>query len=263
MTLIIYFEPSIYMKTTNTYGKIMQRAVSLIGKEIDVVAEKYQKFEINETMIPSEMAVTIEEAKAVAAVFRDLNMRYQAAIKEVSTKLDILDNEFRLKHDYNPIHHMQSRIKTVGSIIEKIRRKGWPSEIESIYKITDFAGVRVICNYIEDIYTVESSLLRQDDIKLIRRRDYIKNPKESGYRSLHLVVEVPIFLSDRTYYMPVEIQIRTIAMDTWASLEHELKYKRKADGKEPMPEYVSEELKRCASSMAELDATMQRIHTMY
>ena len=109
--------------------------------------------------------------------------------------------------------------------MDKIERKGWPKEIESVYKVMDFAGVRVVCNYIDDIYTVEESLLRQDDIKLLKRKDYIKKPKESGYRSLHLVVEVPIFLSDRTYHMPVEIQIRTIAMDTWASLEHELKYK--------------------------------------
>lgn len=224
-----------------------------------MIFENVERFEINESMIPSDMAVTLDEAKEMALVLRDLRMRYSAAIKEVSTKLEVLDNEYRLKHDYNPIHHMQSRLKSIESIREKIHRKGWPVEIASIYKITDFAGVRVVCNYIDDIYNVESSLLRQDDIKLIRRTDYIKEPKESGYRSLHLVVEVPIFLSDRTYNMPVEIQIRTIAMDTWASLEHELKYKRK----EEMPEYVAEELKRCARSMAELDATMQRIHKMY
>ncbi|MDO4746075.1 MAG: GTP pyrophosphokinase family protein [Bacillota bacterium] len=221
--------------------------------------ENFQNIGINESMIPSEMAVTIDEAKEVANIFRDLYMRYGAAIKEISTKLEVLDNEYRLKHDYNPIHNMQSRLKSIGSIIEKIARKGWPMEVESIYKITDFAGVRVICNYIDDIYNVENSLLRQDDIKLIRRTDYIEEPKESGYRSLHLVVEVPIFLSDRTYNMPVEIQIRTIAMDTWASLEHELKYKRK----ESIPESVADELKRCADTMADLDAKMQGIHRMY
>jgi len=224
-----------------------------------MILDNNDRFDINEKMIPPEMAVTIEEAKDIAAIFRDLRMRYIAAIKEISTKLEVLDNEYRLKHDYNPIHNMKARIKSVDSIIEKIGRKGWPMEVASIYKITDFAGVRVICNYIDDIYTVENSLLRQDDIKLIRRTDYIKDPKESGYRSLHLVVEVPIFLSDRTYNMPVEIQIRTIAMDTWASLEHELKYKRK----NAMPEYIAEELKRCAKSMAEIDATMERIHKMY
>lgn len=224
-----------------------------------MIYENNEIFDVNERMIPADMAVTINDAREIAGVFRDLRMRYSAAIKEISTKLEVLDNEYRLKHDYNPIHHMQSRLKSIGSIVEKIERKGWPKEIESIYKITDFAGVRVVCNYLEDIYTVESSLLRQDDIKLLRRSDYIKEPKESGYRSLHLVVEVPIFLSDRTYNMPVEIQIRTIAMDTWASLEHELKYKRK----EQMPERVADELKRCARMMSELDATMQRIHKMY
>ena len=223
-----------------------------------MILEKNERFLINESMIPPEMSVTIDNVKEIARIFSDLRMRYHAAIKEISTKLEVLDNEFSVKYDYNPIHHMQCRLKSIDSIMEKIERKGWPKEIESVYKITDFAGVRVICNYIDDIYTVEDSLLRQDDIKLLKRKDYIKNPKESGYRSLHLIVEVPIFLSDRTYNMPVEIQIRTIAMDTWASLEHELKYKRKED----MPGYVVQELKNCAKSMAELDATMERIHKM-
>ena len=223
-----------------------------------MILEKNERFVINESMIPPEMSVTIDNAKEIARIFSDLRMRYHAAIKEISTKLEVLDNEFSVKYDYNPIHHMQCRLKSIDSIMEKIERKGWQKEIESVYKITDFAGVRVICNYIDDIYTVEDSLLRQDDIKLLKRKDYIKNPKESGYRSLHLIVEVPIFLSDRTYNMPVEIQIRTIAMDTWASLEHELKYKRKED----MPGYVVQELKNCAKSMAELDATMERIHKM-
>ena len=223
-----------------------------------MILEKNERFVINESMIPPEMSVTIDNAKEIARIFSDLRMRYHAAIKEIITKLEVLDNEFSVKYDYNPIHHMQCRLKSIDSIMEKIERKGWPKEIESVYKITDFAGVRVICNYIDDIYTVEDSILRQDDIKLLKRKDYIKNPKESGYRSLHLIVEVPIFLSDRTYNMPVEIQIRTIAMDTWASLEHELKYKRKED----MPGYVVQELKNCAKSMAELDATMERIHKM-
>lgn len=224
-----------------------------------MILEKNEKFEISESMIPPQMTVTIEEAREIAGVFGDLRMRYHAAIKEISTKLEVLDNEFSLRHDYNPIHHMECRLKSIKSIVEKIERKGWPMEIESVNKILDFAGVRVICNYIDDIYTVEESLLRQDDIKLIKRKDYIENPKESGYRSLHLVVEVPIFLSDRTYNMPVEVQIRTIAMDTWASLEHELKYKRKDE----MPEYVAQELKKCARAMADVDSTMERIHKMF
>lgn len=223
-----------------------------------MILEKNETFEIRESMIPPKMTVTIEDAKRVAKIFGDLRMRYHAAIKEISTKLEVLDNEFSIRHDYNPIHHMECRLKSIKSIVEKIERKGWPMEIESIDKVMDFAGVRVICNYINDIYTVEESLLRQDDIKLLKKKDYIKKPKESGYRSLHLVVEVPIFLSDRTYNMPVEIQIRTIAMDTWASLEHELKYKRN----EEMPGYVAQELKNCAKAMADVDSTMERIHKM-
>lgn len=223
-----------------------------------MILEKNEKFVINEDMIPADMSVTLDNVKEIVKTLSDLRMRYHAAIKEISTKLEVLDNEYSVRYDYNPIHHMQCRIKSIDSIMEKIRRKGWPMEIESVYRITDFAGVRVVCNYIDDIYTVEESLMRQDDIKLIKRKDYIKNPKESGYRSLHLVVEVPIFLSDRTYHMPVEIQIRTIAMDTWASLEHELKYKSKKE----MPGYVVQELKNCARSMAEIDASMERIHKM-
>ena len=153
-----------------------------------MILEKNERFVINESMIPPEMSVTIDNAKEIARIFSDLRMRYHAAIKEISTKLEVLDNEFSVKYDYNPIHHMQCRLKSIDSIMEKIERKGWPKEIESVYKITDFAGVRVICNYIDDIYTVEDSLLRQDDIKLLKRKDYIKNPKESGYRSLHLIV---------------------------------------------------------------------------
>ncbi len=224
-----------------------------------MILERNENFEISESMLPAQMSVTIQEAKDTARIFADLRMRYSAAIKEISTKLEVLDNEFSVKHDYNPIHHMECRLKSLSSITEKIQRKGWPMEIESVYKLTDFAGVRVICNYIDDVYTIEKSLLRQDDIVLIRKTDYIRNPKESGYRSLHLVVEVPVFLSDRTYHMPVEIQIRTIAMDTWASLEHELKYK----SKDEMPGYVAQELQNCAKAMHDVDTTMERIHKMF
>jgi len=223
-----------------------------------MILEKSVDFTINESMIPAQMSITIEDARKISRTFSDMRMRYHAAIREISTKLEVLDNEFSVRHDYNPIHHMECRLKSLDSIIEKIERKGWPMEIDSVYKVMDFAGVRVVCNYVDDIYMVEESLLRQDDIKLIKRKDYIKNPKESGYRSLHIVVEVPIFLSDRSYNMPVEVQIRTIAMDTWASLEHELKYKSKKE----MPGYVSQELKNCAKSMADIDATMERIHKM-
>ena len=219
-----------------------------------MIIEKKDNFHLDEDVVPGALKPLMEE-------FQDfilLRNTYHAAIREVSTKLEILDDEFQVRYDYNPIHHMECRLKSPRSLFEKLERKGLEIEIASIYQITDMAGIRVICNYIDDVYAVASLLLKQDDIKLIRRRDYIKEPKESGYRSLHLVIEVPIFLSDRTYHMPVEIQIRTVAMDTWASLEHELKYKRM----EEMPEHVAQELKDCAKMMAELDDTMQSIHKM-
>ncbi|MCC2864340.1 GTP pyrophosphokinase family protein [Ihubacter massiliensis] len=185
-----------------------------------------------------------------------LRNTYHAAIREVSTKLEILDDEFQVRYDYNPIHHMECRLKSPQSLFEKLERKGLDIRLESFYKITDIAGIRVICNYIDDVYAVASLLLQQDDIKLLRRSDYIKNPKESGYRSLHLVVQIPVFLSDRTEMVPVEIQFRTIAMDTWASLEHELKYKRVGG----ITSKMEAELKECAEAMAEVDRKMEQIH---
>lgn len=185
-----------------------------------------------------------------------LRNTYNSAIREISTKLENLDDEFKVRYDHTPIHHMERRLKSNKSLFEKMERKGFPVCLESIYEITDMAGVRVICNYIDDVYEVADLLLQQDDLRLIRRSDYIKNPKPSGYRSLHLVVEVPVFLSDRIEYVPVEVQFRTIAMDTWASLEHELKYK----GKAIMTEDISQELIDCAEAMAEVDRKMERIH---
>ena len=217
-----------------------------------MIIEKKDNFHLDEDVVPGALKPLMED-------FQDfilLRNTYHAAIREVSTKLEILDDEFQVRYDYNPIHHMECRLKSPRSLFEKLERKGLEIEIASIYQITDMAGIRVICNYIDDVYAVASLLLKQDDIKLIRRRDYIKEPKESGYRSLHLVVEIPVFLSDKTEMVPVEIQLRTIAMDTWASLEHELKYKR-SGGITPEME---EELKDCANAMAEVDRRMEEIH---
>lgn len=185
-----------------------------------------------------------------------LRNTYNSAIREISTKLENLDDEFKVRYDHTPIHHMERRLKSNKSLFEKMERKGFPVCLESVHEITDVAGVRVICNYIDDVYEVAELLMQQDDLRLIRRSDYIKNPKPSGYRSLHLVLEVPVFLSDRTEYVPVEVQFRTIAMDTWASLEHELKYKREGI----MTEEISQELIDCAKAMAEVDSIMERIH---
>ncbi len=189
--------------------------------------------------------------------FAILMQTYSAAIKEIRTKLEILDDEFHVKHNHNPIHHIEYRLKTPDSIINKLKKKNLDLSIESIKgSITDVAGIRVICNYIDDIFEIASLLTNQDDIKLIRQTDYIKSPKPNGYRSLHLIVEVPIFLADATEHVPVEIQIRTIAMDFWASLEHKLKYKSDSE----ISNDLRLRLKNCAESIADLDCEMQAIY---
>ena len=189
--------------------------------------------------------------------FLDQMMIYRAGIREIRTKLEVLDDEFQTKYSYNPIHHIESRLKSIKSIMDKIKEKGLEVTIDNIINnVTDIAGIRVICNYLDDIYRIEGLLLEQNDVKLLRRRDYIKTPKPSGYQSLHLIVEVPIFLSDGAFPIPVEIQIRTIAMDFWASLEHKLKYKTDNE----VAEDLRYRLKICAKAIQELDTEMQNIN---
>lgn len=189
--------------------------------------------------------------------FVELEHLYESAIREVKTKLEILDSEFRTKYAYNPIHHIDDRLKSPQSMLEKLQRKGLPITIDSVRNnLNDIAGVRVICNYIEDIYSVAELLTNQDDVKLITMKDYIKNPKPNGYRSLHLVIETPVFLSDRKELVNVEVQIRTIAMDFWASLEHELKYKTDTE----VSSDLAAQLKECAETIAATDIKMQQIY---
>lgn len=187
----------------------------------------------------------------------ELQQIYNGAISEISTKLEILDDEFQINYRHNPIHHMECRLKSIHSIMDKLENMDQPKTIQSIKKnIVDIAGIRIICNYIEDIYKIEELLLNQDDITLIRRKDYIKNPKESGYRSLHLIVSIPVFLSRTTEIVPVEIQLRTITMDYWASLEHKLRYKTKSNDTDT----YKKQLIDCSSQLAEIENTMQYIH---
>ena len=189
--------------------------------------------------------------------FVDLRCRYQAALTEVKTKLDILNEEFRVRYSRNPIHHMESRIKTPASVAQKLIRKGFePTPENAVQQLMDIAGIRVVCAYREDVYTIAQLLTRQDDIRLLRSRDYIKEPKPNGYRSLHLIVEIPVFLSTGKQYLPVEVQIRTIAMDFWASLEHRIRYKVEFQ----VPEDLNRELFDAAQRIAEVDEDMQRIH---
>lgn len=203
------------------------------------------------TFLPNEkMADTLQE-------FLILQQIYEAGIKEIRTKLEILDDEFKVKHDHNPIHHMEYRLKSVNSIIGKLEKRGLEISIESIVtNLMDIAGVRVICNYVSDVYKIADLLVKQNDIKLIKKKDYIKHPKKNGYRSLHLVIEVPIFLAEKVQPIAVEIQIRTIAMDLWASLEHHLRYKTNNE----VPNGIQAELYECAKTISNLDYKMQGIH---
>jgi len=189
--------------------------------------------------------------------FLEMSHLYDAAIREIRTKLEILDREFSIKYASNPIHHIDSRLKSPRSIMEKLQRKGWPNTVEAAEEhLMDIAGVRIICNYIDDIYRMANLLVRQQDIELVEQVDYIKNPKPNGYRSLHLVLRVPVFLATHTELVPVEVQIRTIAMDFWASLEHQLRYKNDVEATATL----KYRLKRCAEQSAALDLEMQSIY---
>lgn len=189
--------------------------------------------------------------------YREFTHFFNSAIREVMTKLEILDAEFNIKYAHNPIHHMESRLKSIPSMMGKLQKKGLPVSLESAKEnLYDIAGIRVICYYIDDIYRISNLLTAQSDITLIRTRNYIAHPKENGYRSLHIVVKVPVFLSQKTEHIPVEIQIRTIAMDFWASLEHQLRYKSNSD----IPDGIPQRLARCAETSAMLDLEMQDIY---
>ena len=188
--------------------------------------------------------------------FKNLMLLHQFALDEMNTKLKILNEEFQLFHLHNPIEHLKSRLKTPESIAAKLKRKGHEITIENARDyIHDIAGIRIICSFTSDIYTIFSLIKKQSDLKLIKIKDYIKNPKENGYKSLHLIVEVPVFLTNRTEHVKVEIQIRTIAMDFWASLEHKIYYKFH----KIIPEDIIAQLKECADVIDFLDEKMLKI----
>ena len=186
-----------------------------------------------------------------------VNHLYRSALKVAVTQLEILDEEFASLYDHSPIHHIEYRIKTVDSIVEKLKRRGFEVTIDNIYAhIQDVAGVRVICNYLDDICYLRSLLARNENFRIIREVNYIKEPKESGYRSLHLICDVPIVISEGTLHLPVEIQLRTIAMDMWASLEHELRYKSQRD----FSPSDAARLRLCSDAISEIDREMQDIY---
>lgn len=188
--------------------------------------------------------------------FHELMMHYYCAIREVTTKLAVLNDELSLKSKHSPIEDIRSRVKSPESIAQKLQKKGLELTTGNIMKnLDDVAGIRVICSFVDDIFDIAKMLTSQDDITLIESKNYIKFPKDNGYRSLHLIVEIPIFLSGGKKPMKVEVQIRTIAMDFWASLEHQLKYKKSI----PNAEEISLELKECADIIAATDLRMQEI----
>lgn len=183
---------------------------------------------------------------------------YRCAIMEVETKFNVLNEEFSLEYDRNPIETIKTRLKSTESIIKKLVRRNFPLTVDSIEaNLNDIAGVRVVCSFLEDIYLLADCLLQQDDVKLIQVKDYIKNPKPNGYRSLHLIIEIPIFLKDERKDMRVEVQLRTIAMDFWASLDHKLSYKK--DIPEEEAKLLRQELLECAQISADLDVRMGEI----
>lgn len=232
-----------------------------IMKEIDaaVVTDEISEAMEKEADLPSVVSNGLqsnEDFYKMAFQFQEIMMIYESAIKQLETKLEILNKEYKVTGRRNPIETIKSRIKSPDSIAKKLEKKGLSVNFKTMTEnLQDIAGVRVICPYISDIYNVKDILLKQPDIKLIEQKDYIENPKPSGYRSLHIVVEVPVYLSQTKHNVRVEIQLRTIAMDFWASLEHELKYKNE----QKIPDSVRRELFRVAETIAMTDREMEEI----
>ena len=192
-----------------------------------------------------------------ALTWEELILLYNSALKEIGTKLEILNDEFQHIHQYNPIEHIKSRIKSPESIVKKLKRKGYDSTLQNMVDhVNDIAGIRIICSFTSDIYRIADMLRKQSDLKILSVKDYIENPKDSGYKSYHMIVSVPIFLSDSVVDTKVEIQIRTIAMDFWASLEHKMNYKFDKNA----PEGIKQELFECSQMVAALDERMLAIN---
>lgn len=228
-------------------------------KEVKGQIDEIEEVMVEETDLPSIKNTVLqsnEDFYKLAFQFQEIMMVYESAIKQLETKLEILNKEYKVTGRRNPIETVKSRIKSPDSIAKKLEKKGLPVNFKAMTEnLQDIAGVRVICPYISDIYTVRDMLLKQPDIKLYEEKDYIETPKESGYRSLHIVVEIPVYLSQTEHQVKVEIQLRTIAMDFWASLEHELRYKTATK----IPVSIRRELQRCAETIAMTDREMEEI----
>ncbi len=202
-------------------------------------------------------ASKLQQLKLIRKEMTRFMMNYKFGLDEMNTKLKILQEEFQNIHEYNPIEHINSRLKSPESILNKVYRKNIPFSIESIKEnIHDIAGIRIVCSFVSDIYMVSNMIHQQEDVTVISTKDYIKNPKPNGYRSLHLILSIPVFLSDRTESVLVEIQIRTVAMDFWASLEHKIYYKYNKD----IPKSILNELTNAAEVATDLDYRMEKLH---
>ncbi len=209
---------------------------------------------MEEISIPN---LNYDQLKNIKKELTRFMMSYKFALEEMNTKINILEQEFQYIHDYNPIEHISSRLKTPESIVNKIYRKNYDLSLSGIKEnIKDIAGIRITCSFLSDIYQISEMIQNQKDIHVVECKDYIKEPKSNGYQSLHLIVKIPVFMSDRQEDILVEIQIRTIAMDFWASLEHKIYYKYKKE----IPEQLTKELKEASISAAELDRKMEKLH---
>ena len=203
-----------------------------------------------------ELLPVLGEFSSIASQYDQIMFFYESGIQQIVAKLQILNNEFKNNHERNPIENIKSRVKSMDSIVEKMKRKGIPLTMNSMMReIKDIAGVRVICPFISDVYQVANMLVNQQDVELVTVKDYIKKPKENGYRSLHMILMVDVYFSDHKDRVPIEIQFRTIAMNFWASTEHQLRYKKDREFTDDM----QQELKKCADIMAEADDKMQNL----
>ncbi len=219
-----------------------------------VMEQRKEKF-VRQNLLSDEF---LDFVKQNSIPFETLISYYRCAIMEVETKFKVLNEQYALRYDRNPIESIKSRVKSSNSLLKKIRKKDIPLTLEAIEaNIWDVAGVRVICSFVDDIYLLADCFLQQDDVKLIEVKDYIKNPKPNGYRSLHLIIEIPIYLQDEKRNVKVEVQLRTIAMDFWASLEHKLRYKKNLT--EEQVAELADELEECAKISSSLDMRMQAV----
>ncbi|MBS4900653.1 MAG: GTP pyrophosphokinase family protein [Clostridiales bacterium] len=235
----------------------MKNEIQLRQNEYSYILKSIQKAVDESDVTPDEF---IEFLHANMTIVNQFFANYECAALEVETKFKVLNNQFSIRYDANPIESIKTRVKSYESILKKMDKKGVAPTLEAIEEeINDIAGVRVICSFIEDIYHLADCFLEQDDITLLKYKDYIKDPKENGYRSLHLLVEVPIFLEAGKKIVKVEVQLRTIAMDFWASLEHKLRYKK--DLPEDLIDKLTTELTDCAEKSAQLDQRMQNVRS--